>query len=152
MTDKKLKFLVAVGFSERPEDVLDKAIEVAKKYSAQVYILHVITEMPKLTFYYDAYRLWENFRDSAIVEAMDLLKKHIAKMKEQYKEIEPVVEVGDPGTTILEKADELDVDLIIMGHHVRKGLNHVMHQNSCERVIRYSRRPVLTFYIEKDDE
>ena len=152
MTDKKLKFLVAVGFSERPEDVLDKAIEVAKKYSAQVYILHVITEMPKLTFYYDAYRLWENFRDSAIVEAMDLLKKHIAKMKEQYKEIEPIVEVGDSGTTILEKADELDVDLIIMGHHVRKGLNHVMHQNSCERVIRYSRRPVLTFYIEKDDE
>jgi nucleotide-binding universal stress UspA family protein len=152
MTDKKLKFLVAVGFSESPEDVLDKAVEVAEKYKAHVYILHVITEMPKLTFYYDAYRLWENFRDSAVVEAMDLLKKHIAKMKEQYNNIEPVVEVGDPGTTILEKAEELDVDLIIMGHHVRKGLNHVMHQNSCERVVRYSKRPVLTFYIEKDEE
>ena len=152
MAEKKKNFLVAVGFSEKPQDVLDKAVSIAEKYKAKVYILHVITEMPKLTFYYDAYRLWENFRDSAIVEAMDLLKKHIAKMKEQYKEIEPIVEVGDPGTTILEKADELDVDLIIMGHHVRKGLNHVMHQNSCERVIRYSRRPVLTFYIEKDDE
>ncbi len=152
MTDKKLKFLVAVGFSERPEDVLDKAVEVAEKYNAHIYILHVITEMPKLTFYYDAYRLWESFRDSAVVEAMDLLKKHIAKMKEQYKDIEPLVEVGDPGTTILEKSDELDADLIIMEHHVRKGLNHVMHQNSCERVVRFSKRPVLTFYIEKDEE
>lgn len=152
MAEKKLKFLVAVGFSERPEDVLDKAIEIAAKYKAHVYVIHVITEMPKLTFYYDAYRLWENFRDSAVVEAMDLLKKHIAKMKEQYKDIEPVVEVGDPGTTILEKADEFDVDLIILGHHVRKGLTHVMHQNSCERVVRYSKRPVLTFYIETDEE
>lgn len=152
MTDKKLKFLVAVGFSEKPEDVLDKAIEVAAKYKAYVYVLHVITEMPKLTFYYDAYRLWENFRDSAVVEAMDLLKKHIAKMKEQYNDIEPVVEVGDPGTTIIEKAEQFNADLIIMGHHVRKGLNHVMHQNSCERVVRYSKRPVLTFYIDKEEE
>ncbi len=152
MTDKKLKFLVPVGFSESPEDVLDKAVEVARKYKAHVYALHVITEMPKLTFYYDAYRLWENFRDSAVVEAMDLLKKHIAKMKDRYEDIEPVVEVGDPGTTILDKADELDVDLIIMGHHVRKGLTHVMHQNSCERVVRYAKKPVLTFNIQKEEE
>ncbi|HOP63716.1 MAG TPA: universal stress protein [Spirochaetota bacterium] len=152
MADKKPKFLVAIGFSERPQDVLEKAVDVASKYKAHVYILHVITEMPKLTFYYDAYRLWENFRDSAVVEAADILKKHIAKMKNKYRDIEPVVEVGEPGTVILDKAEELDVDLIIMGHHVRKGLNHVMHQNSCERVVRYSKRPVLTFYVEKDEE
>lgn len=152
MKEKKMKFLVPIGFTEKPEDVLDKAVEVARKYKAHVYILHVITEMPKLTFYYDAYRLWENFRDSAIVEAMDLLKKHIAKMKDQYNDLEPVVEVGDPATTILEKADELDADLIIMGHHVRKGINHVMHQNSCERVVRFAKRPVLTFHIEHDEE
>ena len=151
MAGKQAKFLVAIGFSEKPEDVLDKAIQIAEKFKAKVYILHVITEMPKLTFYYDAYRLWENFRDSAVVEAMDLLKKYIARMKDQYSAIDPVVEVGDPGTVILEKADELDVDMIIMGHHVRKGLTHVMHQNSCERVVRYSRRPVLTFYVGEEE-
>jgi len=151
MAEKQEKFLVAIGFSEKPEDVLDKAIQFAEKFKAKVYILHVVTEMPRLTFYYDAYRLWENFRDSAVVEAMDLLKKYIARMKDQYSAIDPVVEVGDPGTVILEKADELDVDMIIMGHHVRKGLTHVMHQNSCERVVRYSRRPVLTFYVGEEE-
>lgn len=151
MKEKK-KYLMAVGFSEKPEDVLEKGIQFAKKFGAYVYVLHVITEMPKLTFYYDAYRLWENFRDSAIVETMDLLKKHITKIKEEYKDIEPLVEVGDPGTTILEKAEELDVDLIILGHHVRKGLTHVMHQNSCERVVRFAKRPVLIFNIESEEE
>ena len=152
MSDKRLKFLVAVGFSEQPQDVLEKAVEVARKYNAKIYTIHVIAEMPKLTFYYDAYRLWDDFRDSAVTEAMDLMKRYIGKMAEDYRDIEPIIEVGDPGIKILEKSEELDADLIIMGHHVRTGLTHILHQNSCERVVRFSKRPVLTFYIEKDEE
>jgi universal stress protein A len=151
MSDKKLKFLVAVGFSEKPEDVLEKAVDVARKYNAKVFTMHVIAEMPKLTFYYDAYRLWEDFRDSAVTEAMDLLKRYIGKMAEDYRDIEPIIEVGDPGIKILEKAEELDVDLIIMGHHVRTGLTHILHQNSCERVVRHSKKPVLMFNVAEDE-
>jgi len=151
MSDKKLKFLVAVGFSEKPEDVLARAVEVARKYKAKVYTIHVIAEMPKLTFYYDAYRLWEDFRDSAVTEAMDLMKKYIGKMAEDYRNIEPIIEVGDPGIKILEKAEELDVDLIIMGHHVRTGLTHILHQNSCERVVRHAKKPVLMFNVVEEE-
>lgn len=150
MSDKKLKFLVAVGFSEQPQDVLEKAVEVARKYNAKIYTIHVIAEMPKLTFYYDAYRLWDDFRDSAVTEAMDLMKRYIGKMAEDYRDIEPIIEVGDPGIKILEKSEELDADLIIMGHHVRTGLTHILHQNSCERVVRYSKRPVLMFNVEEE--
>lgn len=151
MSEKKLKYLVAVGFSEKPQDVLEKAVEVARKYKAKLYTIHVIAEMPKLTFYYDAYRLWEDFRDSAVTEAMDLMKKYIGRMAEDYRDIEPIIEVGDPSIRILEKADELDADLIIMGHHVRTGLTHILHQNSCERVVRYAKRPVLIFNVEGEE-
>lgn len=150
MKDKKLKFLVAVGFSEKPQDVLEKAVEVARKYKAKVYAIHVIAEMPKLTFYYDAYKLWDDFRESAIIEAMDLMKKYIGKMADDYRDIEPIIEVGEPGVKILEKARELEVDLIIMGHHVRAGITHILHQNSCEHVVRYSQIPVLMFNVEED--
>jgi len=151
MNDKKLKFLVAVGFSEKPQDVLEKAVEVSRKYKAKLYTIHVIAEMPKLTFYYDAYRLWEDFRDSAVTEAMDLMKRYIGKMAEDYRDIEPIIEVGDPGSKILEKSEELDIDLIILGHHVRSGLTHILHQNSCERVVRFSSKPVLIFNVEGDE-
>ncbi|HOK02187.1 MAG TPA: universal stress protein [Spirochaetota bacterium] len=146
----KMKILVPVGFNEKPEELLDKAVSVAKKYNASIYVLHVIADMPKLTFYYDAYRLWENFRDSAIIETMDVLKKYIARMKESYNDIEPLVEVGEPATTILTKAEELNIDLIIMGHHIRTGLSHIIHQNTCERVVRHSSRPVLVLYLTEE--
>jgi len=150
MSDKKIKFLVAVGFSEKPQDVLEKAVDIARKYRAKIYAIHVIAEMPKLTFYYDAYKLWEDFRESAVEEAMDIMKKYIGKMAEDYRNIEPIIEVGDPGAKVLEKAQELDVDLIIMGHHVRPGLTHILHQNSCEHVVRYSQKPVLIFNVAEE--
>ena len=150
MTDKKLKFLVAIGFSERPQEILEKAVTIARKFRAKLYAIHVIAEMPKLVFYYDTYRLWEDFRESAVIEAMNILKKYISLMAEDYRDIEPVIGIGDPGDEILKKAEELDADLIIMGHHLRSGFNHILHQNSCERVVRHSKRPVLSFNLEGD--
>jgi nucleotide-binding universal stress UspA family protein len=150
MSDKKLKFLVAIGFTEKPREVLEKAVIIARKYRAKLYAIHIIAEMPKLVFYYDTYRLWEEFRESALVEAMDILQKYISLMAEDYRDIEPVIGIGDPADEILKKAEELEADLIIMGHHLRSGLNHILHQNSCERVVRYSKKPVLSFNLEDD--
>lgn len=150
MTERKLNFLVAICFTEKPRDVLGRAVKIARKYRAKLYAIHIIAEMPKLVFYYDTYKLWEEFRESAMLEAMEILKKYIALMDEDYRDIEPVIGSGDPGDEILKKADELDIDLIIMGHHLRSGFSHILHQNSCERVVRCSRKPVLTFNIEED--
>jgi len=46
--------------------------------------------------------------------------------------------------SILELAEELDVDLIVMGTHGRSGLGHVLVGSTTERVIVQSHRPVLT--------
>jgi nucleotide-binding universal stress UspA family protein len=77
-------------------------------------------------------------------------KKIHCTMKESYNDIEPLVEVGEPATTILTKAEELNIDLIIMGHHIRTGLSHIIHQNTCERVVRHSSRPVLVLYLTEE--
>ena len=62
-------------------------------------------------------------------------------------------EVGNEGKILIgvvaEKADELDCDLIIVGTHTRKGINHIIHSNIAERVIRHTRRNLLSFHIEK---
>lgn len=150
MTGRKLKFLVAICFTEKPREVLEKAVKVAREYRAKLYAIHIIAEIPKLDFYYDTYKLWEDFRESAMIEAMDILKKYIDLMDEDYRDIEPVIGSGDPGNEILKKAGELDADLIIMGHHLRSGISHILHQNSCEHVVRYSRKPVLTFNLLED--
>jgi len=149
MFRKNMKILVALGFTERPKSVLEKAINIARQFEAEVYVMHVITEMPKLNFYYDAYKLWEDFRDSAVKETLELMNSYVAKVAGDYENIEMIIDVGEPSVKINARAEELDVDLIIMGHHVRKGISHVIHQNNCEKVVRFAKKPVLSFYVEE---
>jgi len=150
--DKKFTILVALHFSENPEEVLRRSLSVAKKYDAKIYTIHVIEDMPRQTLYYDAYKVWEEFRDRAVKETLEHMNKYLVKLGEDFDDIEAIIEVGNPTDKILQKADELDVNLIIVGHHVRKGvIKQMIHSSISEKVVRFSKRPVLTFYVESED-
>lgn len=149
MTAKKMKILVPLEFTEKPDEILTRAQSVAKKYEADIFTLHVIEDMPRISFYSDAYQLWEEFRDRAVKETMQEMNEYIKKLSNTYGTIEPIIEVGNTCDKILEVAERLDIDLIIIGHHVRRGvLKHMVHNNVAEKIVRLSVRPVLTFNID----
>jgi len=56
---------------------------------------------------------------------------------------EITVRVGTPVDVIIEEADSWEADLIVMGTHGRTGLALFLNGSVAERVVRYSRRPVL---------
>ncbi|HZV82813.1 MAG TPA: universal stress protein [Geobacteraceae bacterium] len=45
---------------------------------------------------------------------------------------------------MVRKAEEVKADLIVMGTHGRKGLDHVLFGSTAERVVRTSHCPVMT--------
>jgi len=148
MEEKNRKILVALDFTEKPEEILKRSLSVAEKYDAKIFIVHVIEDMPKISFYSDAYKLWEEFRDKAVKETIEKINKYILELSREFnfKDIEAIVEVGDSATRIVEQAEKVDADLIILGNHGRKGIKHFIHRNVCLHVIRMTTRPVLTFY------
>ncbi len=149
MAGNKMKILVPLEFTESPDEILKRALSVAEKYEADIYTLHVIEDMPRISFYSDAYQLWEEFRDRAVKETMEEMNTYIKKLSSKFGTIEPIIEVGITCDKILETADRLDIDLIIIGHHVRRGiLKHMVHNNVAEKIVRLSTRPVLTFNID----
>src|SRR5438477_334580 len=54
--------------------------------------------------------------------------------------------LGAPATEICRAADELDADLIVLGTHGRTGLRHAILGSVAEKVVRHSKRPVLTIH------
>ena len=56
----------------------------------------------------------------------------------------PKVVAGDPADAIVRMAEELEVDLIVMGTHGRTGLQHVLLGSVAEKVVRLALCPVLT--------
>jgi nucleotide-binding universal stress UspA family protein len=55
-----------------------------------------------------------------------------------------VLREGSPRQEILNAADELKADLIVMGTHGRTGLAHLLFGSVAEHVVRHARVPVFT--------
>lgn len=56
---------------------------------------------------------------------------------------------GDPATEILNKADELGCDTIIMGTHGKGALSHAFLGSVSEQVLRHIRKPVYIIPLPK---
>ena len=51
---------------------------------------------------------------------------------------------GRPAEAIREYVDDTDVDLVVLGTHGRRGLDHALLGSVTERVVRTAPVPVLT--------
>ena len=69
---------------------------------------------------------------------------------EQIRPLDPGIRVrhvlldGDPAAEIVRYAQEMNMDLIVMGTHGRTGLQHVLLGSVAEKVVRLAPCPVLT--------
>lgn len=91
----------------------------------------------------------------ALVEAItatdEAARKELATLAEKLArpglEIETRAEPGEPAEAILERARDLDVDLIAMGTHGRSALKRLFLGSNAERVLPASTCPVLTVHL-----
>lgn len=148
--EEQMKIVVALKFIEEPDYLLNRALKVANKYNAKIYLLHVLQDMPHLSFYSDSYKYWVEFRDAAVLDTIKQMTKYIETLASEFDEVESLVVVGEPVEAILNEADRIGADLIIVGNHALSGLKHLMHHNIGEKIVRLSKKPVLSFYIGEE--
>ena len=55
-----------------------------------------------------------------------------------------VIVSGDPASKILETIESEDIDMVVLGTHGRKGLEHAIFGSVAENVVKKSPVPVLT--------
>ncbi|HTY53645.1 MAG TPA: universal stress protein [Candidatus Binataceae bacterium] len=131
------KILSPIDFGENSLNALDVAAEFARQASATVVVLHVVSlmltpdEMPV-----ELYREQE-------AQAKDKLNQIVAAQLKGL-ESEIIVHVGDPAKIIVEAAETLGADLIVMATHGRTGISRVLMGSVTERVLRDAPCPVLT--------
>lgn len=142
------KILWPTDASEPSVRALDKAIELARHFEAEIYGLQVVSQVP-------------TFADTGIVDAPvvgfdialyeeELRKAAMTTLEETIKDRVPEgirseahVEVGNPPDVIVEQAEKYGVDLIVMATHGRSGLSHVLLGSVAEATVRSSPVPVL---------
>jgi nucleotide-binding universal stress UspA family protein len=104
-------------------------------------LLHVLEPVSYgLDFTLSHVRTGEQVRESWIKRLDELASSH----QHPHVLVESRLRGGLPADSILDSAQTLPCDLIVMGTHGRRGISHTLSGSVAEAVLRKARCPVLT--------
>jgi universal stress protein A len=139
--------LVPTDFSAHSAMALEHAIELARRFSGTIHLLHAYSiVIPAL--YPEPIRLpptvIEDLRESARNQLESQAKRLAGLGIPHQAHVIP----GSPATVIVELASSLPADLIVLGTRGLTGLKHVVLGSVAERVVRLAHCPVMTVKAE----
>jgi universal stress protein A len=135
MTPKNI--LVPIDFSQASERALDYACSLGAKLGANIHLVNALgAGLPELNM---------TLTDAMFEQLHGEHRTALATIGEV------VVKNGDPRDVILEVTEQLQIDLVVMGTHGRRGLPRMFLGSVAEDVSRRSPCPVLLIRMPKAD-
>jgi nucleotide-binding universal stress UspA family protein len=141
--------LVPTDFSEGARAAVAMAAEVAARHGAQVIVLHVIDLPPGLDpgsmVRPEGSAVSIPLVDMAREQALAWMEKDRATYLATIEKVALRVELGSPIVqTVLDVAQAVGADLIVVGTHGRTGLAHMVLGSVAEKIVRMAPMPVLS--------
>jgi nucleotide-binding universal stress UspA family protein len=136
--------LAPTDFSEYSKQAVACALELAKKFSAKLSILHVVELPPYPVEGYVPPSLTATFMEDLEREASRQLAQMVPEAESAGVNVVRLVAVGSPYRKIIDTAEAEQVDLIVMATAGRTGFSHLIMGSIAERVVRTASCPVLT--------
>lgn len=131
------QIVVPVDFSDESLEAVDTALEIAEQ-PANVHVIHVLQDLSAA----DPGVIWgEINNDNRAVHCVDALRDKLSDDK--YTDMHFNVSFGDAGHRIVEHANNVSADLIVMPSHGRRGIKRMLIGSVAERVVRLAHCPVL---------
>jgi nucleotide-binding universal stress UspA family protein len=137
------RILVATDFTETSNAALDWAIEVAAPIGASVTVLHAY-EIPVVGFPDGALIATAEMASRISDAARSALESTVEQRRGRGVPLTGILREGTAWEEINTVADELDVDIIVIGTHGRRGLARALLGSVAEKVVRTAHRPVTT--------
>lgn len=139
------KILVPTDFSEYSDKALSQALDIAKHYNAEVYVVHVLHEKnPYDTTDSTIPSYYEDLEKQIIEAAIGQMQKQIDKFP-QARDLKVFSEVvtGTTYEAILETERNKGIDLIVIASLGKTGLSKYLIGSVARNVLKGARCPVL---------
>ncbi len=143
------KILYPTDFSKHSLAALPLAIDLTKRYGAQMHVLHAL-DAPYEFLMEDGYVVplvtaypieVDDLKKSAAQRLDEFVHAHMADVEET---VTKVVVVGKAFAEIVHYARQQNVSLIVLGTHGHSALASMLMGNVAEKVVRKAPCPVLT--------
>jgi nucleotide-binding universal stress UspA family protein len=140
------RILHATDYSKASARAREKAIELAKDYDAELWVVHVIA--PTTAYFseqeYAGAELYMKLEESATREAETSMKRLMTAMEKAKVKAKSLLLRGSPHEQIVKAAKSKKADMIVIGTHGRTGLSKLFMGSVAGRVVSTASCPVLT--------
>lgn len=154
------KILVALDRTEMSARVLEESIAIAQTTGAQLTLLHAFSffdpEYADISYQYPNTKV-PLLQDEAVMfyleqwqrieqASQDYLQVQAEIARSRGVEVDCMQQLGRPEQVICEVARDLSVDLILMGHRGRRGVEELVLGSVSNYVLHHAHCSVLTVY------
>ena len=138
------KILFPIDFTENASKILPFVLSMSEKYDSMIYLLHVVEDLSKWGVgSFVPHLPLDSFKNDAIEGAKKAMDQVCDQQLEGCPNFQRMVVYGDPASEILEMIESEGIDMVVMGTHGRKGLDHTIFGSVAENVVKRSSVPVL---------
>ena len=138
------KTLFPCDLTENSSKILPYVLSISEKYNSMIYLLHVVQDLHKWGKVYIPHASMDKFQKEALEGAEKALDRVCEEQLESCPNFQKRVVYGDPAMEILKTIETEDIDLVVMGTHGRKGLEHIIMGSVAGNVVKKSPIPVMT--------
>lgn len=156
MLPKYQTILVATDLTPNSEHAFKHAVTLARCFDARIYLLHVVPEVDASVRSYVSMIMGQGSLDKFAFQHEEEARKEIRHELETFareelahhdKELDRIAGVdvlhGHPVAQILQEADRIDADLIVLGAHGKGAVDYTFLGSVSEKLLRKTRKPVL---------
>ena len=144
--NKIQRILCPTDFSQASLLALPYAVEIARLFNAEIFLIHVVPLLPPAAgdlSFYTAPAVME-YQAAIRVDADKQIEQTLREQIPKEVKASKVLRDGDAASEILQAVKDLQINLITIATHGRTGWPHLVFGSVAEKVIRTSIVPVLT--------
>ena len=137
------RILYPCDFTGCSFEVLPYVRSMAEKYGAEIYLLYVARNLHLYSSARKQHKSSFTLIEKTLKELEIMLDNFCGEHLLDCPKFRQRVAVGDPGEEIVKTVENERIDLVIMGTHGRKGLEHTLFGTVAHYVVIHSKAPVL---------
>ena len=138
-----MRILIAVDFSQASSSIFSEAKKFAGLLSADCWLVHVASPEPYFVGYEPGPQSVRDTVAKRFRREHKLLQNEADEMKKMGLNATALLVQGPSAETILREAENLKVDLIIIGSHGHGAVHHLLLGSVSQEVLKNAKCPVL---------
>lgn len=140
--------LATIDFSYNEKLVMDMALDMAKAFGGKIWLLHVAPPEPEFIGFGVGPQYVRDTRAAELKKERRLMNEYAHQLQEEGVEAKGLVIEGATVNMILEKAEKLQIDLIITGLHEHNFVYKAFFGSVAKGVVKKTKIPVLLVPLE----